>query len=164
MKKGNLLIIDGDEMKKGNLLIVDDEEMILNRLKFNLEEYADSIFTAINGVEALKIVEENEIHCVVCDINMPRMNGVDVIKSIRKGKNDVPFIFYTGHGNHDLMMEAVKYGAFDFLNKPNLEGLEDVVIRGLKEGYNRANGRVTESEAYVSEYRKLLAEMNSEDK
>ena len=124
-------------MSKGNLLIVDDEPIILKRLKFNLEDYADEVYTAENGLEALEVLKSKIVHCVICDINMPKMNGVEVIKSIRAEGNEVPFIFYTAHGNQDLMMEAVKYGAFDFLNKPNLDGLEDVVSRGLHEGFNR---------------------------
>jgi len=143
-------------MKKGNLLIVDDEPIILKRLKFNLEEYADEIFTAENGIKALEQLSEHEIHCVICDINMPKMNGVEVIKSIRKEGNEVPFIFYTAHGNQDLMMEAVKYGAFDFLNKPNLDGLEEVIARGLKEGFDRKVGVEVSAESYVSEYQQLL--------
>ncbi len=143
-------------MEKGNLLIVDDEQIILKRLKFNLEEFADDIYTAENGLIALEQLDQHEVHCVICDINMPKMNGVDVIKKIRSDGNNVPFIFYTAHGNHDLMMEAVKYGAFDFLNKPNLEGLEDVVARGLKEGFSKVKTSQKDDDAYISEYQKLL--------
>ena len=143
-------------MSKGNLLIVDDEPIILKRLKFNLEELADEVFVAENGVEALGVIEANEVHCIICDINMPKMNGVEVIKKIRSSGNNVPFIFYTAHGNQDLMMEAVKYGAFDFLNKPNLDGLEDVVAGGLREGFDRLSDVAVSESAYISEYQKLL--------
>ncbi len=142
-------------MKKGNLLIVDDEEKLLKRLKFNLEDLSDKTFTADNGLEALEIIKKNEIHCIVCDINMPKMNGVEVIKSIRAQGNKVPFIFYTAHGNEELMLEAVKYGAFDFLNKPSIEGLEAVVANALKEGLNGADAKIS-LEAHVSNFKKLL--------
>ena len=110
-------------MEKGNLLIVDDEPIILKRLKFNLEDYATNIYTAENGIEALEQLKIHQVHCVICDINMPKMNGVEVLRTIREQKNEVPFIFYTAHGNDELMMEAVKYGAFDFLDKPTITGL-----------------------------------------
>lgn len=126
-------------MKKGNLLIVDDEQLILQNLKLNLEDYADTIFTASNGLEALQILETQSVHCVICDINMPKMNGVDVIRNLREKNNQIPFVFYTGHGSHQLKLEAAKYGALDFLNKPDLDGLEEVVIKGLKEGFERTN-------------------------
>ncbi len=143
-------------MGKGNLLIVDDEPFIIKGLRSNLEDYADEIFTANNGVEALEILGKELIHCVICDINMPKMNGVEVIKKIRANGNEVPFIFYTAHGNNDLMIEAAKYGAYDFLNKPNLDGLEDVISRGLKCGFDRQNKLEKSEDAYLSEYQSLL--------
>lgn len=146
-------------MGQGNLLIVDDETLLLKRLKFNLEDYAEKVFTAENGQEALDIIKNEQIHCVICDINMPKMNGVELIKKLRESSNDVPFIFYTGHGNHDLMLEAAKYGAFDFLNKPNLDGLEEVVSRGLKEGFDSTNGLQKSSTDFMSDYQKLLQEL-----
>lgn len=156
--KENLNFNKGDGMK-GNLLLVDDEPLILKGLKFNLEDYADTIYTAENGVEAIDQINKHEIHCIICDINMPKMNGVEVIKEVRKKKNNVPFIFYTAHGNHDLMLEVVKYGAFDFLNKPDMEGLEDVVQRGLAQGTAKEVA-ITDEAATLSEYQKLLKELN----
>jgi len=150
-------------MNKGTLLIVDDEPIILKMLKFNLDELADTILIANNGLEALEVLKENEVHCIICDINMPKMNGVEVIKSLRKDDNNVPFIFYTAHGNQDLMMEAVKYGAFDFLNKPGLEGLEDVVTRGLTEGLGRLNEGEVDEDVFLSDYQKLINNLSDSD-
>ena len=147
-------------MSKGNLLIIDDEPLLLKRMKLNLEEFADQVFTANDGLEALEIFASEEIHCIICDINMPKMNGVEVIRAIRAKKSDVPFVFYTGHGNHDLMMEAAKHGAFDFLNKPDLDGLEDVISRGLKEGFRRNITEDDTLEDHISEYKKLLLQLD----
>jgi len=151
-------------MAKGNLLIVDDEPMILEHLKMNLKEYADIILTAENGIEALEKIKKCEIHCVICDVNMPKMNGVEFIKKIRSFGNNVPFVFYTGHGNQKLMMEAIKYGAFDFLDKPDLDGLEEVISQGLKEGFTRKTNRELTEDAYISDYRKLLEQIDNDDK
>ena len=150
-------------MKKGNLLLVDDEPMILTSLKFNFEEFADNIYTAENGMEALELLNKYEIHCVICDINMPGMTGVEVIKKIRESGNNVPFVFYTAHGSNELMMEAVKYGAFDFLSKPSLDGIEDVITRGLKEGFQRNSSREKSEDSYISEYQKLLDRIEKKD-
>lgn len=140
--------------KKGNLLIVDDETVILSRVSILLEDIADEIFTANNGQEGLEILKNKEVHCILCDINMPIMNGIEMIKEVRKTNSEIPFIFYTGHGNQSLMMEVVKYGAFDFLNKPALDNLEEVVQKGLKAGIgdNTLNG----DSDFESEYKKLL--------
>lgn len=143
-------------MKRGNLLIIDDEPLILKTLEKILSDYADKIYTAERGAAGLELLKNNEIHCVICDINMPGMNGVEVVKTIRASGNDIPFIFYTGHGNRDLMLEAVKYGVFDFLNKPDLDGIEEVVSRGIKTGFDKAY--LKEDDSYLSDYDKLLNE------
>lgn len=131
-------------MEKGNLLLVDDETILLKHMQSSLEDIADRIFVAENGIEALSILERESIQCIVCDINMPKMNGIEVIKRLHEKKVTIPFIFYTGHGSNDLMDEAARFGAFDFLNKPNLTGLEEVVERGLKSGRGEKSDEAAE--------------------
>lgn len=145
-------------MKKGNLLIVDDEIYIVDNLCILLRSYADKIFPAYNGIEALKVLETEEVHCIVCDINMPKMNGVQLIKEVRKRNIETPFIFYTGHGNVELMREAAKYGAFDFLDKPNFDGLYNVVTLGLQKGFERSKHQ-SDWDKIESEYIKMLKEI-----
>ncbi len=140
---------------KGNLLIIDDEALLVKNMQNILEDYADEIFTAGNGKEALDIFRRETIHCIVCDINMPVMNGVEFIKRVREDMSDVPFIFYTGHGNRDLMLEAAKYGAFDFLNKPSLDNLEEIVRNALN---HCTQGSVTTSD-HMSEYLQMLKDL-----
>lgn len=141
---------------KGNLLLVDDEKDLLELLQITLRQLADNVYIATNGTEALRMMSHNQIHCVVCDINMPGMNGIQVISQIRSMNNHVPFVFYTGHGNHELMMEAAKFGAFDFLNKPELKGLDEVIVRGLRQGISPVPVEVSKEEQ-LSEYQGLLS-------
>lgn len=148
-------------MKKGNLLIVDDEPILVKYLKTNLEPFADTVYTASDGVEALGYLESETIHCVICDINMPRMNGIEVIRRIREVRNQVPFIFFTGHGNHDLMLEVAKYGAYDFFDKPNFEGLEDVIMKGLRDGFHR-NEESAADDSFLNDYQKILNSLREE--
>lgn len=145
-------------MIKGNLLIVDDEPLLIQSLQYTLKKTAEKIFTANNGIEAMAILVSNDIHCILCDINMPVMNGVDLIKKIRADNIETPFIFYTGHGSHELMLEAVKYGAFEFLNKPQMDGLEEVVERGLRKGLGLDDDKST-SDDFMTEYKKLLTQI-----
>jgi two-component system response regulator AtoC len=145
-------------MNPGTLLIVDDEPLILRNLKITLDDCASKIFTAQNGLEALDVLKDKTIHCVICDINMPKLNGVELIKRLRSKNNDVPVIFYTGHGNRELMIEVAKYGAFDFLDKPNLDGLEEVVKRGLQLGFIKKDADQDQN-VFESEYTKLLKEI-----
>lgn len=146
-------------MSKGNLLIIDDEEHLAQNISFLLKGYAEKIFTASNGLEALPILKQEKIHCVICDIAMPKMNGVQLIKKVREEGSQVPFIFYTAYLQSDLMMEAARYGAFDFLSKPDFDGLEEVVSRGLKEGFQRKTDSDMKQEM-LSEYEKILQMMN----
>lgn len=146
-------------MKKGNLLLIDDEEMILESSKMLLQDIADNIFTAISGKKGLEIIEKENIHCVVCDINMPEMNGVEVIQRVREMNNNVPFIFYTGHGSEQLMREVIKFGAFDFLDKPALDGLEETISRGLREGIGES--KPDDPMAFISEYQKILRSLDN---
>lgn len=137
---------------KGNLLLVDDEDLILENLRFLFEEYADEIYVAKNGKEALDIFKEKLVHCIVCDIKMPTMNGIELIKEIRKINTDVPFVFYTA-GDNELLMTVANYGAYDFLFKPLIEGLEDTVHKALQQGLSL---QFQEDSDYTSQFKKLL--------
>ncbi len=142
-------------MPKGNLLIIDDEQILLNCMSDILSNCADIIFTATDGLKGLDTIQREKIHCVVCDINMPEMNGVELIKALRERAINVPFIFYSGHGDKKLMLEAIKYGAFDFIDKPEFDGLEKTVPEGLFQGLH---GHPSSNQGnYISPYRKLLA-------
>jgi DNA-binding NtrC family response regulator len=145
-------------MKK-NILIVDDEEFICENLKYLLEDLADEVFTALDGQSALDIIERETILCVISDINMPGMDGIELIKNVREMGYNLPFVFFTAHGNNTLMMEAVKYGAFDFIDKPNFDGLEDIVKRGLKQGFSlvqKESDQERSTDTMVNEYQELL--------
>lgn len=141
---------------KGNLILIDDEPMLLEKTAILLEDVADKVFTAESGAEGLEIIKNNDIHCILCDINMPNLNGVEVLKELRQLEFDTPFIFYTGHGSRELMKEAVKYGAFDFLDKPCLDGLEEIVERGLQVGSKSEEKLTPSQEDFISEYKKMI--------
>lgn len=145
---------------KGNLLIIDDEIVLLDCLKLILGDLADTTFTATDGAIGYDIFKTNTIHCIVCDINMPNMNGVELIKKLREENHDVPFIFYTGQGNRELMLEAAKYGAFDFLDKPFFDGLDECVKRALAIGTDNSHPRTDDE--FMSEYAKMLIELEDE--
>lgn len=142
-------------MALGNLLIVDDEELILEKLAILLEDIADEVYTAIKGDEALEILKTKEVHCVVCDINMPEMTGIEVIKKAREENCNIPFIFYTGHGSTEIMKEAAQYNAYDFVDKPRLQELEEIAEEGLKAGLA---GNSDYAGSHTTDYRKMISE------
>lgn len=109
---------------KGNLLLIDDEAELSQSMKELLEDEAKHIFIANNGEEALVILEKNNIHCVVSDIKMPVMDGLNFMRIARERGHEQPIIFFTGHGTEQLKREVRELGAADLLMKPNFLMLE----------------------------------------
>lgn len=115
---------------KGNLLLVDDEPALSENMKELLEEEAHEIYTATNGRDALEIIQNYKIDCVISDIRMPIMDGIKFLKNTRERGYEMPFIFYSGHGSDQLKRELTAMGALDLLTKPNYANLE-LMIREL---------------------------------
>lgn len=145
-------------MRLGNLLIVDDEELLVKNISFLLKKYAENIFVAFNGVEAFEVIQKHPIHCVICDISMPKMTGLEFLQKVRDSGNEVPFIFYTAYAQPEIMMKAAEYGAFDFLRKPDFESLIESITRGIAEGFKRENK--TGESGKENDYDKLLQDLN----
>lgn len=100
------------------ILIIDDEKVIRGTLKEILEYEKYTVDEAQDGEEGLKKIEANEYDVVLCDIKMPKMDGIEVLdKSIALGK-EMQFIMVSAHGNIETAVEATKKGAFDFIVKP----------------------------------------------
>ncbi|WP_413289050.1 response regulator [Bdellovibrio sp. HCB337] len=103
---------------KGTLLLVDDEPGILNILGKILEGVAGKIDTAAEGAQALEKLKTGQYDAVLCDINMPVLNGLDLLAKVRAMHMQTPFVFLTGYGDKEKMREAMRLGASDFLDKP----------------------------------------------
>ncbi|OFZ26601.1 MAG: hypothetical protein A2381_16545 [Bdellovibrionales bacterium RIFOXYB1_FULL_37_110] len=123
-------------MKQGNLLIIDDDPAIIYLVVRELTNYVEKIFSAKDGLEALEIFRTENIHCAICDMVMPGINGVDVIRQVREEGYQCPIIFYTGFGTENLMFEVSRYGAFDFVQKPDIKTLKEIALRGIECGFN----------------------------
>jgi DNA-binding NtrC family response regulator len=100
------------------ILIIDDEKAIRKTLSEILSFEGFKIDEAADGVEAIKKIKENNYDCILCDIKMPKMDGLEVLEQTREAKPDIPFIVISGHGNIETAVEAVKKGAYDFISKP----------------------------------------------
>ncbi len=101
-----------------HILIIDDEKSIRNTLKEVLEYENNTVDLASDGEEGLELFKANQYHIVLCDIKMPKMDGIEVLEQIFTVSNDIPVIMISGHGNIDTAVEAIKKGAFDFIEKP----------------------------------------------
>jgi DNA-binding NtrC family response regulator len=100
------------------ILVIDDERAIRNTLKEVLEYEKHEVDLAEDGQSGLEMFNANSYDIVLCDIKMAKMDGIEVLQKICEASSDVPVIMISGHGNIDTAVEAIKKGAFDFLEKP----------------------------------------------
>ncbi|MEY3850784.1 MAG: hypothetical protein RLZZ71_886 [Bacteroidota bacterium] len=100
------------------ILIVDDEAAIRSALKEVLEYEGFTISEAADGESALKMVLKESFDLIFCDIKMPKLDGLDFLSELKKEEIQVPVVMITGHGTIDTAVEAIKRGAYDFIQKP----------------------------------------------
>ena len=100
------------------ILVIDDERAIRNTLKEVLEYEKHEVDLAEDGPAGLEMFGSNSYDIVLCDIKMAKMDGIEVLQKIFETSSDVPVIMISGHGNIDTAVDAIKKGAYDFLEKP----------------------------------------------
>lgn len=100
------------------ILIIDDEKAIRKTLSEILSYEGYKIDDAENGEEGLKKFREKNYDAVLCDIKMPKIDGLEFLDKVRQINPDVPIIMISGHGTIETAVEAVKKGAFDYVAKP----------------------------------------------
>ncbi|MBP8114918.1 MAG: sigma-54-dependent Fis family transcriptional regulator [Chitinophagaceae bacterium] len=101
-----------------DILIIDDEKAIRKTLTEILTFEGYKIDEASDGEEGLKKFKEKTFDLVLCDIKMPKMDGIEFLEKAGEVNADVPIIMISGHGNIETAVEAVKKGAYDYISKP----------------------------------------------
>ncbi len=118
---------------KATVLIVDDEESILDTLSGILEDEGYEVITASSAESALAQFREFSPEVVLLDVWLPGMDGIEILKRIKEGNNFASVIMISGHSNIDTAVNAIKLGAYDFLEKPlSLEKVLILVKRALE--------------------------------
>lgn len=100
------------------ILVIDDEKAIRNTLKEVLEYEKHEVDMAEDGPTGINLFSSNSYDIVLCDIKMAKMDGIEVLQKINETSSEVPVVMISGHGNIDTAVEAIKKGAYDFLEKP----------------------------------------------
>lgn len=100
------------------ILVIDDEQSIRNALQEILGFEDFKVFTAENGKQGLDSIKAEQPNVVMCDIKMPGMDGIEVLEKIVADYPELPVIMISGHGDIETAVEALKKGAFDYLQKP----------------------------------------------
>lgn len=111
------------------ILIIEDDPKIRAILKEILEEKNHEVEEAEDGVEGLKKLEQSSYDLCICDIKMPKMDGIEVLEKVNKQGIQTNFVVISAHGTIDIAVEAVKKGAFDFLQKPFDLGRLEITLR-----------------------------------
>ncbi|MDH7500904.1 MAG: sigma-54 dependent transcriptional regulator, partial [candidate division NC10 bacterium] len=117
------------------ILVADDERSIRESLKVFLEGEGFSTLMAEDGLEASAMLAREGADLVICDLKMPRMGGMELLKALKEKDREIPIIIMTGYGTMELAIEAIKGGAFDFITKPfKLDRLLIIIQNALEKG------------------------------
>ena len=120
-------------MRRTRILVVDDEHLIRWSLEQNLRKQGYDVFTAGSGEDALKIVREEQPDLVLLDIQLPGISGLEVLEKIKDIDADIIVIMVTAHGGLDTAVNAMRMGAYDYINKPfNLDEMAIVIRKSLE--------------------------------
>ena len=131
-------------MPRGKVYIIDDDEAIRDSLQFLLTS-ADFDVTMFGAAQAfLDAVSDLDFGCVVSDVRMPGIDGMEMLRRLQGLRSNFPVIIMTGHGDVPLAVEAMKLGAVDFLEKPFED---DLLISMVETGLKRAELDVGQEEA-----------------
>ncbi len=115
--------------------IVDDEEAVRNSLAFLLQTSGFAVRVHESATEFLKLAPTIANGCLITDLRMPDMDGVELLRRLREGGAMLPAIVITGHGDVQMAVEAMKSGALDFIEKPFSD---EVMLSSITRAVNRA--------------------------
>ena len=100
------------------ILVIDDQKSIRNTLKEILEYEGNEVALAETGPEGIELFTNEKFDVVLCDIKMPDMDGIEVLQNLMLINSEIPVVMISGHGNVDTAVDAIKKGAYDFIEKP----------------------------------------------
>ncbi len=121
------------ERKDARILVVDDEPMMADSLKQNLAEEGFTVDTAATGAEAIEFFDRGGHHLAICDLQLPDMDGLEVMRHMKETRPSTEVIVVTGYGTVARAVEATKAGAFYFVEKPfDFEQMLPLVQRALE--------------------------------
>jgi DNA-binding NtrC family response regulator len=140
----------GSVLRKSTILVADDEELYRRALERILARVGHTVVTARDATEALRVLTQQPVDLVLSDIQMPGINGLELVRQIHEVSPDLPCIVITGYGSAEQSVEALRAGAFWYLEKPFEQGHLDVVRRlveqAIEVGRLKAENRLLQSQ------------------
>jgi signal transduction histidine kinase len=141
------------------ILTIDDEKVIRNSFKDILEDNGYEVIQAENGHIGLKKIREHKPDLILCDLQMPEMNGLEVVRAVKEEFGKIPVLIVSGAGVLNDAIEAVRAGAWDYLVKPLFN--MDILLQAVEKALDRAK-LIAENEAYQKNLEKQTVKLQQE--
>ena len=132
----------GGTLRSNKILVIDDEEGPRQSLRMILKDDYE-VLTTDDVVKALEMIVKGDIDIVALDIKMPKVNGIELLHNIKKTSPDVEVFLITGFPSVSTAIEAIQYGAYDYVVKPFDR---DAVLNVVRKGLNRRSQNMLEKE------------------
>jgi two-component system, LuxR family, response regulator FixJ len=145
---------------RGKVYVIDDDEAMRDSLNFLLDSADFSVTLFETAVRFLEALPGLEFGCVVSDVRMPGVDGIELLKRMKAGQSSFPIVIMTGHGDIPLAVEAMKLGAVDFLEKP----FEDDRLIGMIEAAIRQAEPAARSEALTHDIAARIATLSPRER
>ncbi len=142
------------------IYVIDDDEAVRQSIEFLLKTVGITVRGFESGQAFFEVLPEIEHGCVVTDVRMPEITGIDVLRKVSEKKPDLPVIIITGHGDVPLAVEAMKLGAVDFLEKPFDD---ELLIESVRAALSR-DADVAKRKAEVAEINEKLAALSKRER
>ncbi|WP_419176543.1 sigma-54-dependent transcriptional regulator [Desulfosediminicola sp.] len=124
------------------ILVIDDERSMRDFLKILLTKEGHQVVTTANGEKGLEYLQDNRCDLVITDIRMPGMSGLELLEAVKEETPDLPVIMITAFASPNDAVQAMKYGAFDYISKPfNVDEIKSVIASAIKQ----SGGETSES-------------------
>ena len=151
--------------KKEHILVVDDEEAIRALLTDFLTREGYSVNSAENGIRALEALKKDTFDLVITDLQMPGMDGLELMNSLKEKYPDLVILVMTGYASLETTMEAIKNGAYDYITKPfKIEEMRVAVDNALERfGLSRENARLRETITLLEVSNEMTKTINLKD-
>jgi DNA-binding NtrC family response regulator len=151
------------ELKENiSILIVDDDELILDSFSKLIRLKGYAVHRAVNGKKALEVIYKKKVDVIITDMKMPEMNGMELLKIVKKRYPDIDVIIITGYGDIDDAVETMKYGASDYILKPFSP---DEIILKIIDVYKKRKNIIDKKENKTAKIKvpstKVIAETDS---
>ena len=147
-------------MSKGNVYVIDDDEAMRDSLHFLLDSSGYQVKPFDSATSFLEALPKLEFGCVVSDVRMPGIDGIELLKRMKAANSMFPILIMTGHGDVPLAVEAMKLGAVDFLEKP----FEDDRLTAMIETAIRQVGPAVKNEAVAHDIATRIATLSPRER